>query len=194
LQKERTSETSFISLVGQTFGKLTVLERVENNRFGHVCYKCACECGGTAIVDASRLRNGVTQSCGCIKSKGEMYINQWLTENNISFQAQYSFDNCFLSSGRRPFYDFAIFNKDGSVERVIEFNGAQHYKITGGWNNEQNFRDTVRRDQEKAEWCKNNNIPMTIIRFDEVKQINEILTELFKIPDMEEAQDINGAN
>ena len=39
-KKEKTSEMSFISLVVQKFGKLTVLERVENNRFNHVCWKC----------------------------------------------------------------------------------------------------------------------------------------------------------
>ena len=34
LQKEKTSDASLISLVGNRYGKLLVIERVENNRFG----------------------------------------------------------------------------------------------------------------------------------------------------------------
>ena len=74
LQKDRTRITNLKSLIGKRFGKLTVIERVENNRFNHVCYKCKCDCGGITIVDATNLRNNNTNSCGCIKSKGEMKI------------------------------------------------------------------------------------------------------------------------
>ena len=69
LQKDRASETSFQSLVGQRYGRLVVLERVDNNRFGHVCYNCKCDCGNETIVDAANLRNGNTTSCGCYKKE-----------------------------------------------------------------------------------------------------------------------------
>jgi hypothetical protein len=100
-----------------------VLERIENNRFGHVCYRCKCDCGGETIVDANNLRNGNTNSCGCIKSKGEMLINNWLQEHNIVFQSQYSHDNIILESGRRPFFDFAIFDNQNNLLCFIEYNG-----------------------------------------------------------------------
>lgn len=74
-QKEQTSKVNFKDLTGQRFGKLIILERVENDRFGHVNYKCQCDCGSITIVDATNLRHGTTSSCGCIKSKGEMIIN-----------------------------------------------------------------------------------------------------------------------
>lgn len=85
LQKDMTSEASFKSLIGKKFGKLLVIERVKNNKFNHVCYLCKCDCGGTTIVDASNLRNNITNSCGCIKSKGEMKINIILQKYNIHF-------------------------------------------------------------------------------------------------------------
>ena len=112
LQRERSSEASLISLIGNRYGKLTVIERVENNRFGHVCYRCKCDCGGETIVDAGNLRQGNTNSCGCIKSKGEMIINNWLQEHGFDFRSQYSFDDCVLSTGRRPFFDFVLFKND----------------------------------------------------------------------------------
>lgn len=174
LQKDRTSETSHISLIGNRYGKLTAIERVENNRFGHVCYRCKCDCGGETIVDAANLRNGNTNSCGCLKSKGEMIINNWLQAHNFDFRSQYSFDNCFLSTGRRPFFDFAIF-KDGRPWLIIEYNGRQHYEATGGWNTEEEFAKTQRRDREKLQWCKDNHYPVLIIKYDE--DIEKILEE-----------------
>lgn len=166
LQRDRASEASLISLVGNKYGKLTVIERVENNRFGHVCYRCKCDCGGETIVDATNLRNGNTNSCGCIKSKGEMIINNWLQEHNFDFRSQYSFDDCVLSSGRRPFFDFVLFKNDKPC-LVIEYNGRQHYEATGGWNTEESVQDTQRRDREKLQWCEDNHYPVLIIKYDE---------------------------
>lgn len=174
LQKDRASETSFISLIGKRYGKLIVTERVENNRFGHICYKCKCDCGSESIVDATNLRNGNTNSCGCIKSKGEMIINNWLQKHNFDFRSQYSFDNCFLSSGRRPFFDFVLF-KNNKPYLIIEYNGRQHYEITGGWNTDETFKQIQRRDNEKIKWCEDNHYPMLIIKYDE--NIEKILEE-----------------
>ena len=174
LQKDRASEASHISFIGNRYGKLVVVERVENNRFGHVCYRCKCDCGGETIVDATNLRQGRTNSCGCIKSKGEMIINNWLQEHNFDFRSQYSFDDCVLSTGRRPFFDFVLF-KNGNPCLVIEYNGRQHYKATGGWNTEEEFEKTQRRDREKLQWCEDNHYPVLIIKYDE--DIEKILGE-----------------
>jgi hypothetical protein len=174
LQRERSSEASLISLIGNRYGKLTVIERVENNRFGHVCYRCKCECGGETIVDAANLRNGNTNSCGCIKSKGEMIINNWLQEHGFDFRSQYSFDGCVLSTGRRPFFDFVLFKNDKPY-LVIEYNGRQHYEATGGWNTEEEFAKTQRRDSEKLQWCEDNHYPVLVIKYDE--DIEKILGE-----------------
>lgn len=174
LQRERSSEASLISLIGNRYGKLTVIERVENNRFGHVCYRCKCDCGGETIVDAGNLRQGNTNSCGCIKSKDEMIINNWLQEHGFDFRSQYSFDDCVLSTGRRPFFDFVLFKNDKPY-LVIECNGRQHYEATGGWNTEEEFAKTRRRDSEKLQWCEDNHYPVLVIKYDE--DIEKILQE-----------------
>lgn len=180
LQKEKTSEANFISLVGQRFGKLIVQERVENNRYGHVCYKCKCDCGGETIVDATNLRNGNTNSCGCLKSKGEMIINNWLQSHNIIFQAQYSHEQIVLDSNRKPFFDFAIFDNDNNLLGFIEYNGKQHYEVTGGWNTEEQFQITQNRDNQKRDWCKKLNIPLYEIKYNEniEQQLERIIKEV----------------
>ena len=178
-QKQRASETSFKSLIGQRFGKLVVTERVANNRFGHVCYKCKCDCGGGSIVDSTNLKNGNTNSCGCIKSKGEMKINQWLTDHKINFIPQYSHHDIFLSSGRRPFFDFAIFSNNNDLLCLIEYQGPQHYGFSGyGWDNEKNFKQTIRRDNERRDGCEKLHIPLYEIPYWEFENIEIILNNI----------------
>jgi len=180
-QKQRVSEATFKSLVGQRFGKLVVVERVANNRFDHVCYRCKCDCGGGTIVDSTNLKNGNTTSCGCIKSKGEMKINQWLTSHKINFIPQYSHNDIFLSSGRRPFFDFAIFDNCDNLLCLIEYQGPQHYSYSGyGWDNEENFKQTVRRDEERREGCKRLNIPLYEIPYWELDNVDQILERILE--------------
>lgn len=52
---------------GQVFGRLTVMERVENLASdADNMWLCRCECGGTAITRSQSLRTGHTRSCGCL--------------------------------------------------------------------------------------------------------------------------------
>lgn len=197
LQKEKTSEASLKSLLGQKFGKLTVIKRVKNNRYNHVCYLCKCDCGGEVVVDAGNLRNGNTNSCGCIKSKGEMKIQQWLQEHNIKYIPQYSFDDIFLSSGRRPFYDFALLDEYDNVIAILEYQGAQHYGYSDyGWNNKENYLQTRHRDKEKQDALIKRKIPLYKIPYWELDNLNEMLGFILKliaikaVPDMEEEQEV----
>ena len=58
-----------IDLTGQTFGRLKVLERVENkispNGHSKVMWKCLCECGNIIESISQSIRRGMTTSCGC---------------------------------------------------------------------------------------------------------------------------------
>lgn len=191
-QKDQTSKARFQSLVGNKYGKLTVIKRAENDRFNQVQYKCLCDCGGIAIVSANNLRNGITNSCGCLKSKGEMIINHWLQKHKINFVSQYSHKEIILESGRHPFFDFAIFNKNNQLLYLIEYHGKQHYKATGGWNTKEQFELTTNRDKQKKEWCKKLNIPLYEIKYTD--DIEKALEGIVKVeataPDMEEAEEV----
>lgn len=68
LQKDRASEANKKVLVGQKFGRLTVLEDVGRKRKG-VVWHCLCECGDIVEVMAGNLQSGNTQSCGCYKKE-----------------------------------------------------------------------------------------------------------------------------
>lgn len=50
------------------FGELEVLEATDIRLHGRIVYKCKCSCGNICYVKASRLVEGVTQSCGHLKT------------------------------------------------------------------------------------------------------------------------------
>ena len=52
---------------GQKFGRLTVLERVENQEPKRTSWLCECDCGNKVIARADSLTGGGTQSCGCFQ-------------------------------------------------------------------------------------------------------------------------------
>lgn len=51
---------------GARFGRLTVVRRAPNGA-KDARWECACDCGGTTVVNASDLKRGATQSCGCLQ-------------------------------------------------------------------------------------------------------------------------------
>lgn len=54
-------------LLGQRFGRLTVIEREEMKAGEHnVHWKCLCDCGITIISKTGALRHGIKQHCGCL--------------------------------------------------------------------------------------------------------------------------------
>jgi hypothetical protein len=53
-------------LIGQRFGRLTVIEITGFTSTDHyLMAKCECDCGNTIIIKAKLLRSGKTTSCGC---------------------------------------------------------------------------------------------------------------------------------
>lgn len=54
-----------LHLIGKRFGRLKVIERAENNRFGQTRWKCVCDCGKIIITTGNSLQRGSSTSCGC---------------------------------------------------------------------------------------------------------------------------------
>lgn len=65
------------NLIGMRFGKLTVIQRAENNHRGNTMWLCKCDCGGEKIALGYDLTHGRTMSCGCFKyMKGKQSPNK----------------------------------------------------------------------------------------------------------------------
>ena len=107
-------------LIGQKFGKLTVVGKNPTRKNEHVCWDCKCDCGNLTTVEGYNLKNGSTQSCGCQKqSVGEEHIEDILKNNNMNYIREYR----VIIEDRQRRYDFALLNDDGTIKRLIEFDG-----------------------------------------------------------------------
>lgn len=69
------------NLVGQRFGKLTVVKR-DKSRMGH--WYCQCDCGSPLIsLRGTSLRAEKIKSCGCLK--GTRYKEHWTEKENKKY-------------------------------------------------------------------------------------------------------------
>jgi hypothetical protein len=74
---------------GTQFGRLTVIERVENNRHRHVQWRCRCACGNEWVITAGSLRNGA-QSCGCLtRERAAEAARRCNTTHGMSKRSEY---------------------------------------------------------------------------------------------------------
>lgn len=60
----------FEDLTGKTFNRLTVIERIENNKKAPK-WLCKCNCGNYVEVQSGNLKNGHTKSCGCYSAENK---------------------------------------------------------------------------------------------------------------------------
>lgn len=64
LQREKASQRA-TNLLGQSFGRLSVVKKLNMRWNGSVVWKCLCLCGKSVNVSSQSLINGNTKSCGC---------------------------------------------------------------------------------------------------------------------------------
>lgn len=97
----------------------------------------------------------------CKTSKGENLIIDFLNENNISYLYQKKFEGCKYKTSL-PF-DFYFPDKN----LCIEYDGIQHFMSIEGWGGADEFKLRKKKDKIKNKFCKENNIKLERIRYDE---------------------------
>lgn len=128
-----------IDLTGIRFGKLVVIERVENDRSGNRMWLCQCDCGVQKVVGGRHLASGVTRSCGCEQNThsnyrhGQRHTRLYGIWSGIKYRCDNPDSTRFENYGGRGigmcdewrkfenFYDWATHNgyqEDLTIERV----------------------------------------------------------------------------
>lgn len=59
---------TLIDLTGKCFGRLKVIRR-DTYDAKEPYWVCSCLCGNIVSVSGSRLRQGLTKSCGCLREE-----------------------------------------------------------------------------------------------------------------------------
>ena len=107
----------------------------------------------------------------CSESVGEKTIRILFEKNNINFVRNKKFENCRY---KYPLsYDFYL--PESNI--CIEFDGKQHFEAIEYYGGVKNFEEQLIRDNIKNEYCKDNNIELIRIRYDEL--IEDKLSFLF---------------
>ena len=119
------------------------------------------------------------QGCGCPKcntSKGEKFIQNFLIQENIKFEYQYSINVSFdINPSGIAKIDFYL----PDYNCFIEYNGKQHYESIEHFGGIDGFKRQQARDEFVKTYCELNKIKFIEIKYDiSNAQIVEILSSL----------------
>lgn len=98
-------------------------------------------------------------------SRGEIKIEDILTMNNISFKMEYSFPDLVSSSGRPLRFDFAVFDDDGDIDFLIEYQGIQHYEPKSKFGGKKGLYRQKYNDQKKRVYCQKHGYTLITIPY-----------------------------
>lgn len=98
-------------------------------------------------------------------SRGEIKIEEVLTQAGLNFIEEYSFPDLISSSGRPLRFDFAIFDDNNDLEFLIEFQGIQHYQPKSKFGGMSGLKKQQYNDLRKREYCNKHNIILIAIPY-----------------------------
>ena len=174
-RKEKLSNIAKKDIIGQKFGKLTVLKECGVNNLGKVKWLCKCDCGNESIVTTGSLISGHTMSCGCIKSQGNYLLTSTLRKKGIEYKSEY----CVNLSNSEYNVDRLLFDVYlPKYNVVIEYDGEQHFYPCDLFGGEEGFERTKERDEIKNIYCENNGIILYRISYKDKNIIEQIIDDI----------------
>lgn len=105
-------------------------------------------------------------------SRGEIKIHEILTAAGLPFIEEYSFPD-LLSHKNVPLrFDFAVFDDNGDIDFLIEFQGVQHYEPKSKFGGIPGLRQQQYYDMLKREYCKKHGITLILIPYYDEGRVN----------------------
>lgn len=98
-------------------------------------------------------------------SRGEIKIAEILEMNGLNFEEEYSFPDLTTKSGRPLRFDFAVFDDEGHLDFLIEFQGVQHYEPKPKFGGKKGFARQRYNDTQKRIYCTRNEITLIAIPY-----------------------------
>lgn len=98
-------------------------------------------------------------------SYGERKICQILDAAGLSYQEEYTFEDLVVSSGFQLRFDFAVFDDNGDIDFLIEYQGEQHYEAKSKFGGAKALFRQKYNDNLKVEYCKKHNITLVVIPY-----------------------------
>lgn len=105
-------------------------------------------------------------------SRGEIKIYDVLTDAGLDFQEEYSFPDLVSTNGRVLRFDFAVFDDNGDIDFLIEYQGIQHYEAKSKFGGISGLRKQQFNDMKKRQYCEAHGITLIAIPYWEENLIN----------------------
>lgn len=86
-------------------------------------------------------------------SRGEIKIEEILQAAGLEFQEEYIFPDLVAESGRPLRFDFCVFDDEGKIDFLIEFQGIQHYQAKSKFGGSKGLYRQKHNDQKKRNYC-----------------------------------------
>lgn len=114
------------------------------------------------------MTEGTNSTQGAFKapmSRGEIKVKEILENAGLIFEQQYEFPDLVSSSGKPLRFDFAVFDDDGELDFLIEYNGEQHYTSINAYGGGKKLAQQKYNDNLKLRYCARKRIPFVIIPY-----------------------------
>ena len=98
-------------------------------------------------------------------SRGEIKICDILDMAGLEYKEEYSFSDLVSSSGRPLRFDFAVFDDNGELDFLIEFQGIQHYEAKSKFGGAQGLYRQKYNDTQKRLYCEQHGITLVSIPY-----------------------------
>ena len=100
-------------------------------------------------------------------SRGEITIEEILKDAGFNFQMEYSFEGLNSSNGRPLRFDFCVFDDDGNIDFLIEYQGKQHYEASQKFGGKKGLYQQQFNDNKKRRFCMLHDITLVEIPYTE---------------------------
>lgn len=167
--------------VGDRFGKLIILSFQKDSQ-NTLTAKCQCDCGNIKEVKVKYLTSGNTKSCGCLQnhsSYATYAIQEFLKNNDINYKTEVTFSSLISETKHKLRFDFGIYNSNGNLLFLIEYQGPQHYFPVELFGGEQYLQKLHKHDLMKKEYCNKNNI--LLVEYNYTQSIEQIKDNLMTL-------------
>ena len=88
-----------------------------------------------------------------MSSRGEIRIHEILEEAGLNFKMEYIFPDLRSENGRPLRFDFVIFDDDGLIDFIIEYQGRQHYEASSKFGGKRGLYQQQHNDNKKRRFC-----------------------------------------
>ena len=105
-------------------------------------------------------------------SRGEIKIQEILEEAELPFKMEYSFPDLKSDNGRPLRFDFVIFDDDGKIDFIIEYQGRQHYEASQKFGGKRGLYQQQYNDNRKRRFCALHDFTLIEIPYTEENLIN----------------------